>query len=330
MAESGIPAKIVTTGIPFEYFVYYTLSIQDIGTELSVFETNVKILNIALILLTTLVVINFLIDTIALATNSKYDKEGVVKVNAFTKIFGLVRYGLELLAAIFTLIMILVNGAQVGLFLYILLVAVVIQVVIELIRVLKLKSLKKKYVESRKMVFDDDELTKEHTEEMVISAQPIYEESEQPVYAEETPATEEEPEKLEQEDIYEEQGEQTPYEEKDTNIEDAMPYTRQSETVAEPENTTENQQPTYVYNVRTVYNGPTDKFMDTLTDEEKVEFHQVFIEKSKGNLPRIPDYVIGGDNNDFFPQVFIYLGKFRNILTPSLLAKIYKQLNVIK
>jgi FtsZ-interacting cell division protein ZipA len=86
---------------------------------------------------------------------------------------------------------------------------------------------------------------------------------------------------------------------------------------------------TIVYNVKRVYNGPTDKFMDTLTESEKIEFVKVFIEKSKGTLPRIPDYEIGGDNAEFFPAVFIYLGKIRGLISAGLLAKIYKQLNLM-
>ena len=40
----------------------------------------------------------------------------------------------------------------------------------------------------------------------------------------------------------------------------------------------------------------------------------------------MPEYVIGGDNSEFFSSVFIHLNRFRNILSDGLIAKIYKQL----
>lgn len=86
------------------------------------------------------------------------------------------------------------------------------------------------------------------------------------------------------------------------------------------------QERTIVYNYRTIYNGPTDKFMNTLTDEEKVEFVQTFIEKKKGNVDVLPAYQIGGSNEDFFPSVFIHINRFRDMVSPSLLAKISDQI----
>ena len=42
-----------------------------------------------------------------------------------------------------------------------------------------------------------------------------------------------------------------------------------------------------------------------------------------GDLNYLPAYVIGGDNREFFRKVFIYLGKFRNHISPELLGKLY-------
>ena len=91
----------------------------------------------------------------------------------------------------------------------------------------------------------------------------------------------------------------------------------------------EKQEEPYVYTPRPViYNGPTDAFLDTLSTEEKVEFSKVFIDKSKGKLPaRMPEYEIGGDNEDFFPAIFNNLGRFRALLSSGLILKIYKYLN---
>jgi hypothetical protein len=329
-----------------EFFNYYVLDIQNISTLLGEYDIKNKVLFISLMALATLGLINLIIDTISLATNSKYDAEGRVNVNAGTKIFGLVRYTLEILAAFVAIIMILVLKYKVGLYLYVLMLALLIQFFIELIRVCLIKKVKKQTATARKMEFADEELTSEATDEIVIAPEAIGVVTDEPIQtnnastqqfvypaetteanAKETAPEQKEEAKPAQTVVY--TTESTTY--TPASEQANQPYAQsENEQIeipvqkSEPEHKPEN---TYVYNVRAVYNGPTDKFMDTLTDEEKIEFHQVFIEKSKGTLPRIPDYVIGGNNSEFFPQVFIYLGKFRNILSSNLLAKIYKQLN---
>lgn len=82
-----------------------------------------------------------------------------------------------------------------------------------------------------------------------------------------------------------------------------------------------------VYKVNAVYQGPSDDFMRKLTNDEKIEFVMTFIEKSKGDLGNIPDYVIGGNNKKFFSSVFIYLGKVRCLISDALLNKMYIELN---
>ena len=86
---------------------------------------------------------------------------------------------------------------------------------------------------------------------------------------------------------------------------------------------------TRVYKVNTLYQGPTDEFMKKLTNDDKVEFSMAFIERSKGEIGNVPDYVIGGDNRKFFSAVFIYLGRIRGIVSDNLLNKMYKELNML-
>ena len=85
----------------------------------------------------------------------------------------------------------------------------------------------------------------------------------------------------------------------------------------------------YVYTPRPlIYNGPTDKFIDTLATEEKIEFCKAFIDKTKGDLPTdMPEYELGGNNEQFFLAIFLNLGKFRQLLSAKLLRKIYRYLN---
>ena len=66
-----------------------------------------------------------------------------------------------------------------------------------------------------------------------------------------------------------------------------------------------------------------DAYINTLTPQEKNEFCDMFIANRFGDLAYLPAYVIGGDNREFFRKVFIYLGKFRNHISPALLGKLY-------
>ncbi len=66
-----------------------------------------------------------------------------------------------------------------------------------------------------------------------------------------------------------------------------------------------------------------DPFIATLSNEERNQFTELFIVKYKGTMSEIPDYVVGGNNKDFFRKIFIYLGQYRNRIPDGLLAKIY-------
>lgn len=82
-----------------------------------------------------------------------------------------------------------------------------------------------------------------------------------------------------------------------------------------------------VYNLR--YGGPYDAFISKLTNDERIEFAMTFIEKKKGDISNLPEYVIGGDNRKFFNSVFIYLGRLRGLISDGLLNKMFKELNMM-
>ena len=90
-----------------------------------------------------------------------------------------------------------------------------------------------------------------------------------------------------------------------------------------------NQTGEIVYTAKEVYRGPTDSFIARLTDSEKIEFAKLFLEKINGPYANMPDYVIGGDNKEFFSTLFIYLGKFRPLISDGLMNKIYEELNLL-
>ena len=67
-----------------------------------------------------------------------------------------------------------------------------------------------------------------------------------------------------------------------------------------------------------------DPFIATLNMEERNAFTELFILKFKGTFPEIPDYVVGGDNKEFFRKIFIYLGQYRDRIPSDLLGKMYQ------
>lgn len=80
-----------------------------------------------------------------------------------------------------------------------------------------------------------------------------------------------------------------------------------------------------VYNVTQIYKGPTDEFIKELTNDEKIEFAQTFLERREAALPEIPDYIIGGNNDKFFSSIFIYFGRIRDRVSDGLMNKFYEQ-----
>lgn len=67
-----------------------------------------------------------------------------------------------------------------------------------------------------------------------------------------------------------------------------------------------------------------DPFFGKLTAREKNEFGDLFISNKYGIQSYLPAYVIGGNNDEFFRKVFIYLGRFRRYISAELLDKLYR------
>ena len=99
--------------------------------------------------------------------------------------------------------------------------------------------------------------------------------------------------------------------------------------VITPDKKTEVIEKNIVYNVNTVYNGPLDNFIRKLSTEEKVEFAKIFLERNYGNLAYIPDYVVGGDNSRFFSSVFIYLSHVRDLVSDTLMNRLYEEVHLL-
>jgi|GEM_PF-2226343 len=66
-----------------------------------------------------------------------------------------------------------------------------------------------------------------------------------------------------------------------------------------------------------------DEFLLTLTEEERLAFGDLFFLKSKGAFDGVPEYKLEEDNSVFFRKIFLYLGKFRELIPDELLGKMY-------
>lgn len=73
-----------------------------------------------------------------------------------------------------------------------------------------------------------------------------------------------------------------------------------------------------------------DAFINSLTPQEKDEFDRLFISRIYGENKRLPMYQVGGDNREFFSKVFVFIGRYRNVISDGLLEKIYNQSNLLK
>lgn len=294
------------------------------------------VIYILLILVAVFTVLNLVCDVIGLSTGKKYKKDRSPCKNGASNTFALVRYILTFIFAAAIIIMtfvIKVDGEQAfhtGVYLWLLAIVLLISLINAAVRTAVDNARYKKGTVApseetqQKIVLSDPAFAKESAPVAPVQqpAEPAYERL--PV-AEETPAVEPVAE--------------TPaYEPLPVYVEpDYMPETKTEEPVAaEPEYVEpapvveplsapleEPEEPTRtVY----IYGGATDEFMETLTDNEKVEFVELFIKKSKGTVNGVPDYAIDGDNADFFPAVFVHINRYRNIVSDALMTKMYKQL----
>ena len=73
-----------------------------------------------------------------------------------------------------------------------------------------------------------------------------------------------------------------------------------------------------------------DMFISSLTPAERDEFDRLFISRIYGENKRLPAYQIGGDNREFFSKIFVFMGRYRNVISDGLLEKIYNYSSSIK
>lgn len=281
---------------------------------------------------------NFAYDVFELSVGSKYDKQGVFNQNKPMSVIAILRYALALVLAAASVALLLVSkDVYPGVYLYITTLIILIQLIFALVRAGVLASKRKKAVKADEIavkpehapvfdyqpVFDDEEPEYDEDVERITIETPVYQEKEY-VYTKPVPIFQSVEQPEYEEDYYEVPDyDEEQYEEDSDDNDDGA---EQLVIPGTPEPEVKTEERTFVYNYKAVYNGPTDSFMDTLTDTEKIEFVQIFVEKTRGAIKGVPDYMIGMDNSDFFPAVFIHINRAREMVSTHLLEKMYKQL----
>lgn len=287
-------------------------------------EIFVEVFVIAIVLLT---VVNLVFDVIGLSTGKKYKKDRSPCKNGASNTFALVRYILTFLFALtIILIAFLAKDFQykVGIYLWVFAGILLVSIINAAVRTAvdnaryKKGALAPTAEAQQRMVLSDPAFAAqplpvaEEFEEPVQEAEAAYEPL--PV-VDDTPAYEPLP-VVDDTPAYE----PLPVVEAEPEEETAPVVEPLSAPLEQPE------EPEEVTRTVYIYGGATDEFMDTLTDNEKVEFVELFLKKSKGTVNGVPDYQIDGDNSDFFPAVFVHINRYRNIVSDALMTKMYKQL----
>lgn len=277
-------------------------------------DIKIKVLDISVLVLAVIACINLFLDAIGIAK----------KTNKFMLVCNWIKYLIALIAAIIILIVALVLKYTLGVMLILVLIILVIQLVITIIRTALYNKAKKASKQSKYYeVETEDESGAEVEpepeadvkEELVSYAAP---------YAEPVPVT----------DVHEAEAAPVATEVHEEVHETAEPVAHEEihETAAPaPVYTHEEEVPAHssYYDASPIYRGPTDAFIDKLSNSEKISFYEVFIERKTGKLSVIPEYRPGGDNTKFFSYAMIYYTRFRNDIPDSLMSKIYHECKLV-
>lgn len=334
--------------------LFEIIHITDIITIFKGLSATGIVFEVLVILIVAMVVLNMVSDVIGIATGKLLDKNGMPRRHRAYNTYSLVRYILTFILVVALIVLSFVTeGISAGLYLYFLTVLTVVLFICAIVRTARDNAKVKKAkaaapaAETKESVADlsiiDDQLTSSvGGEDVVVTEEPVIIYDNDINYVAETPVTEAQP--YEQQTLFESTEEkptetpvtEEPYTEPEQNVytdldfsafDTTEPVTSNGEQLAldDPLLAAAAPAPSTVF----VYGGDTDEFMETLTDAEKIEFVQTFLKKSKGEIRGIPEYRINGDNDDFFPAVFVYMARIRPMVSENLLSKMYKQLGKI-
>ncbi len=281
-------------------------------------DAKQKTMFIATLILGSLVFINFVLDMIGLAK----------RTNKAMLITNVIRYALETIAVIIVIVMaFLIDGYSVKLLGYVLAGVVLLAFIINIIRLVAYKSGKKKAAKKAK---------KQQAAPAVIAySAPATVSATDGTTASSTAASDKKTDKKAEKRAAKQAAKDAKAAEKAAarDAKNAEAAAKQAEKDAKEAEraasfaplASRKEKEETVYNVETLYNGPTDDFIKKLSNAEKIEFAQVFLERSKVALNNVPDYVVGGNNSKFFSQVFIYYGRIRDYVSDGLMNRLYEE-----
>ena len=228
------------------------------------------------LILSLLVLINFLLDAMGLGKTTK----------RYMLVSNIIRYTLEFVAAgIVIALPFFIETATTGLMSLVIAVLALIALILNIIRLVRFDKKRKKIQQAVAAEMN-------RANGAVANGQPAAQPAAQPA----------------------------PVEEEKPYVYTPPVFTKEEEPVAE--------EPAEVYNP-VIYNGPTDEFINTLSTDQKIEFSRVFLERQNGNIGYIPEYIVGGKNDRFFNNVFIYFARLRTIVSDGLFNKMYEYGNIM-
>jgi hypothetical protein len=291
----------IGTTIGFYYLSDCILNVNQIGTIIAGMSALGKAMAILAMVTAALVTLNMIFDTLALGAGAKYDKKGNEKHNHASKRFELIRYLLQLICAILTVILAMLAKETVGIYLYAIVVISFLQFIAAVIRLARrVPEAQEDYYEEDskaaakatvKLEESPEEESLDATEEQTTVA---------PVYVYQDTAADSVDEELSKE------------QKKQLKKEEAMNKKLAKEEAKKAED-------------KPKYDGPTDDFIETLDDDQKFEFKDTFLDKNKGTISGLPDYQVGEENKDFYENFFIYLGSLHKTVSDGLLQKVYQR-----
>lgn len=321
------------------YFINALISIKALFAGLRLIPPAAAVVIVFSILVVIMTILNLIVDIIGLRTGKKYYKDKTPCANKSSNAFALTRYIITFVLLAVIIALSFFKYAIVGLYAWLLLIVLFISIINAAARTgsdnARVKAYNKggKEVQSAPApapapVYVAPEPVKQSAPApapapVYVAPEPVAPVAEEPApeYAAPAPAPEPAYEYV-PETAYEE----SPVVAAETYEEPAPiaePLTAPLEAPEETDEAEENTRTVYIYG------GATDDFMETLTDNEKVEFVELFLKKSKGTVNGVPDYQIDGDNSDFFPAIFVHINRYRNIVSDALMSKMYKQLGKV-
>jgi hypothetical protein len=307
--------------IGYTYFAEYVLDWNALQAAFKITDVKQQVFCLANIGAATMVLFNLLIDTIGLATGKYYSRKGRVKHNILSKLFGFVRYTLEFVCVLVSIIMIFIMKNIVGLYLYVLVILSLLHFMAGLLRLTEKVRNKKKVKE---VAEEEAEVVEEPRQTTAVADENFDDEYKGEAQPEEQPTS-----------VY-----YDGYTEGEEGEDDAdEPLTRRErralkrqaradEKAARQAEKEAMRTGAYTYDQgeeEQPYDGPTDSFIETLDNSEKYEFKDLFIDMNKGHIAGLPDYKVGGDNTKFFATIFAYLGTLKRIASDDLLGKFYQK-----